>query len=112
MTGQDRPLRSGGTVHNAPTAQEVVEHMRTAAHTVPGDVVKRGPTVPVTQQLLADAGPPLTELWRQAIHSALEPVDRWLHPWRYPDPNPMPTFTLFPRAARLAARLPRRREPQ
>lgn len=29
--------------------------------------------------------------------SVLRTADRYLRPWRYPDPNPMPELVLFPR---------------
>ncbi len=30
--------------------------------------------------------------------------DRWLRPWLFPDPNPMPEFDLFPQAAAVTRR--------
>jgi hypothetical protein len=35
-------------------------------------------------------------------------IDRWLRPWKYADPCPLPTFDLFPRLSRLARWVRRR----
>lgn len=52
--------------------------------------------IPVTRHALVDAAfaPRLLE----------GAFDRWLRPWRFPDPNPMPTFVPFPRVDRLTQR--------
>lgn len=61
--------------------------------------------VPVTDELLNDAA---------LIATALDAIfDKTFRPWRYPDPNPMPEFALFPRVAaaqRALRRLRRKRK--
>lgn len=58
--------------------------------------------VPVTAETVADvaASRPVVD----------EVFDRWMHPWKYPDRNPMPEFVLFPTLARIAAWLKARRD--
>ena len=63
------------------------------------DVVKVAGYVPVTRQVLEDAA--------HAGAGLEEAFDRHLHPWRYPDANPMPYVDVFPRISRIAV-TPRR----
>ncbi len=51
----------------------------------------------IPDELLADSG--------VSVAAMLEGMlDRTFRPWRYPDPNPMPTLVLFPRVAQLERR--------
>jgi hypothetical protein len=74
---------------------------------LPEDVVLHYGSVPITDELMADmqafhpAAGPTAALIDQLL---LERLHRWLEPWEYPDPNPMPALVLFPRLERLHAR--------
>jgi len=60
-------------------------------------VIKVGAYLPVSRELLDDA---------HSLSDALDVAfDRWLRPWRYPDPNPMPHIVPFPRLERIAQRV-------
>lgn len=60
-----------------------------------GAVKVAGPSFPVTQEMVDDA---------VAIRGVVaEQLDRLWCPWRWPDRNPFPTVTLFPRSAKVGA---------
>lgn len=63
-------------------------------------VVKQvGPSFPVSSDfLLYDSLGNLFDLLQDRLYRTL---DRELHPWNYPDRNPMPHLVLFPRLDRL-----------
>jgi hypothetical protein len=58
--------------------------------------------VKVTDEMLADSR--LTAVALEAV------FDKTFRPWRYPDPNPMPQFVLFPWLHALQRRLRRKRK--
>ena len=63
------------------------------------DVRKIAAWVPVSKVIATDAA-----LTRSMVD---ELFDRWSHPWKYPDRNPLPDFVPFPLLARLEAWLRR-----
>lgn len=50
---------------------------------------------PVSRELLDDCG----------MNAVSFGFRRFTHPWEFPDRNPMPRFTPFPRLARLSGRI-------
>jgi hypothetical protein len=64
----------------------------------PEQVFKAAWLLPLSREFARDAAPVGAVVNDLLARS----VDRWLRPWRYPDPNPFPTIVLFPRLARLA----------
>lgn len=60
------------------------------------DVLKVGPSIPISRELLADSAPMRDMLDRT--------FRRMTHPWEFPDRNPMPTVVLLPRINRAQQR--------